>query len=151
MVLKYCQFVIDLLYPKICIFCNKEITEHNSLCGDCFKNLSLISAPYCQKCGAPFAASIYQDFGCRNCAGKVLHFKRAYALYRYEGLRKELISDFKFKNQTHYAGFFSNKLYAMFKEVIADTDFIVPVPLYKPSCKNAASIKPPCLLKNLLG
>jgi threonine dehydrogenase-like Zn-dependent dehydrogenase len=43
------------LLPPHCLTCDAQVERQGSFCATCFSSLNLISAPFCARCGVPFA------------------------------------------------------------------------------------------------
>ena len=46
---------LDVLLPPHCLTCDAQVERQGSFCATCFGGLNLISAPFCARCGVPFA------------------------------------------------------------------------------------------------
>mgnify|MGYP001795676804 FL=1 len=46
---------LNLIVPPLCLSCRKPIAEPRNLCGECWRDLGLISRPICDITGAPLA------------------------------------------------------------------------------------------------
>ena len=46
---------LDILLPPHCLTCDAQVERQGSFCATCFSGLNLISAPFCARCGVPFA------------------------------------------------------------------------------------------------
>ncbi|MEI7669743.1 MAG: double zinc ribbon domain-containing protein, partial [Pseudomonadota bacterium] len=61
---KKASFIIDSLFPAICISCRKIVGRYGSFCSDCWQNIHFITNPFCYKCGVPFGYDIGDNALC---------------------------------------------------------------------------------------
>lgn len=102
--------VIDLIYPRRCGFCNQRIKEDYT-CKKCKKNLEYI----CIKESIKNTSLDYFDFCV--CA------------YSYEGLVREKILAFKFKNKKYLYRSLSERLIEILQQYQKIIDVIICVPI----------------------
>lgn len=125
----------DLLYPRVCAGCGKEITRSDSICPDCFHQLRPFIPPICPRCGAPLHQPLaYGQRQCRYCPSGPHYFDRLRSVFSYKDpIVKNLIHSLKFDYQTRLAIPLSKMMLDGFMHHYArDTiDAIVPVPLHK--------------------
>lgn len=104
--------IINLIYPNICGFCEEFSTK--DLCIKCNLKLNKISN---------INVDIYND----------KYFKKHMYIFKYEGLIKEKLLNYKFNNKSYiyksFVDFFINneKIYSFLKSY----DIIIPVPIHK--------------------
>ena len=94
--------VLDLLPPPHCILCNAVVQAHGQLCGACFAQTSFITAPFCARCGVPFASTSQADQAgaCPACQERPPLFRQARAALRYDDQARRLILPFKHADRT---------------------------------------------------
>jgi len=126
---------VELIYPAVCVSCRKPYPqkENSPLCEDCYDSIKRHSPPFCLRCGRSIRRlQEMENLVCRQCKETPCHFDRAWSLCLYDGLIKNLIHDFKYKQKIHYSGIFKKLL----KEFIAcyrpftNIEIIIPVPLH---------------------
>ncbi|MFM7777911.1 MAG: double zinc ribbon domain-containing protein, partial [Alphaproteobacteria bacterium] len=61
--------LLDVLLPPHCLTCDAQVERQGSFCAACFSGLNLISAPFCARCGVPFA---HEGEAERNTDGALL-------------------------------------------------------------------------------
>ncbi len=133
---RYINEVLDLIYPKICIFCKEKIPSsfENYLCEKCLKGLNKLNPPYCVSCGIPITVQIFGDviIKCPECIASHYYFKRGYAASLYDGLIKECIHNFKYNSHTYLGNTLADIMTEFaFKNIhLNKIDCIVPVPLH---------------------
>ncbi len=91
----YFSALLDLLYPPRCPACARLSGE--LLCHACLPELASISGPICSHCGRP--RSVSSDH-CPDCAVEQLYFSWARSAWVFSGPGREIIYDFKYRNNT---------------------------------------------------
>ncbi|MTI08661.1 ComF family protein [Curvivirga aplysinae] len=123
------------LMPPHCLSCHKEILQPQSICEDCWPQLSFLTQPICHCCGYPFENNIgisNQSY-CAACHAKRPHFHMARAAVTYNDLSRDLLLKFKHGDQQHIAPLFTrwlNMAALHFPEDI-DVDYVIPIPLHR--------------------
>jgi len=80
---------LDLVLPVRCVSCG----EHGSgFCGSCRARLTPISAPLCDRCGAPTAWPVLR---CAECSGRRIAFAGARAAVVYDETVKRFVAGWK--------------------------------------------------------
>ena len=103
-------FVLDFLFPRKCGVCNK--LNDNFVCKDCLKRIN---------------------------GFKIYNFsEEGIWIYRYEGIVRNLIIDYKFKDKSYLCELFANCILSDGEvcKIIKKYDIILPVPLHKKRFKE---------------
>ena len=103
-------FVLDFLFPRKCGVCNK--LNDNFVCKDCLKRINSF---------------------------KIYNFsEEGIWIYRYEGIVRNLIIDYKFKDKSYLCELFANCILSddLVCKIIKKYDIILPVPLHKKRFKE---------------
>ena len=107
-----CNKILEQLYPPICIICGKQ--KKDWLCEKCEKEIKKIQKCKCEKVKNKF-------------------FENYIYVFKYEGIIRNKIIDYKFNEKSYYYKFFSKiilknaKIYGNLKKY----DIIMPVPIHK--------------------
>jgi ComF family protein len=121
----------DLLLPPVCIVCRTRIGAHGLVCGACFSKIDFIAPPLCDRLGVPLP----YDTGSANLSAQAIAnppaYDRARAAARYSATMRDLIQDFKYRDRHEGLPLFGRWLAKAGKELLADADLIIPVPLYR--------------------
>lgn len=114
---------------EICYICKKKPTF---ICDDCVNKLPYLLDSYCNMCLSYLGNNIKNDLYCGECLKKPPLFKRAFAIFWYEGEIKEIMHEMKFKNKFFYVKNLMNiqrdAIDKIFKD-IENIEAIVPIPL----------------------
>ena len=120
---------LDVILPPLCLRCQTRLLTHDALCPECWRRIDFIRPPLCDRLGLPMP---YDTGGTMISAAAAAHpppYSRARAVARYDGVMRELIHDFKFRDTHDARRLFGRWLSQAGPELIADADVIVPVPL----------------------
>lgn len=121
--------VADLLVPPVCIACRTLVADHDTLCPQCWRSIDFIRPPLCDVLGIPLP----YDSGGRMVSAAALAappaYARARAVAHYNDRLRDLVHGLKYADQHHGGRLFAGWLTLAGKELIADADLIVPVPL----------------------
>jgi ComF family protein len=122
--------VLDSVLPPLCLGCNEIVDEPGSLCAVCWPGFSFISAPYCVRCGVPFAEEIGAEAQCGACLRRPPRFRRARAALVYDDKSRQLVLPFKHGDRTDMAGTCGAWMARAGSELLAEAELIAPVPLH---------------------
>jgi len=128
---------VDIIYPKTCVACKDKFTgasADNLICAKCWEKIKRNMPPFCHSCGRHLDKKSLGKNICPGCLRAKLHFDRAFSPCVYEGVIKELIHEFKYKNKDYLGSPLSKLMIQFIKEYrmpMDYLDYIVPVPLHK--------------------
>lgn len=138
------EIILELLYPRKCIFCTstikmnsyRDIKEHKKgeyLCEKCKRKLKdkYIEEPYCLKCGKQLE-NMEQEY-CGDCQTHSHIYDRGLAVFKYHDDVKKSIYRFKYKGIKIYGEFYGEQMAEKYEDIIKNwnPDVIVPVPIHK--------------------
>lgn len=118
------------LFPPRCVSCGCDVEALHSFCTDCFAKLSLIDAPYCARCGDPFAYDLGKDAVCSYCLQTPPPFAKARAAIRYDDASRKLITRLKYADKQELVPPLSAQLWRIGAKLCTNADLIIPVPLH---------------------
>jgi ComF family protein len=121
----------DLLLPPVCIVCRTRVGGHGLLCGDCWARIDFIAPPICVRLGVPLPYDTGEPCLSAAAIADPPVYDRARAVARYSSIMRDLIQSFKYGDRHEGLPLFGRWLAAAGGELLADTDLIVPVPLYR--------------------
>jgi ComF family protein len=120
---------LDLILPPLCLGCQTRLDSHDALCPTCWRGIDFVRPPLCDKLGIPLP---YHTGGLMVSAAAVAHppaFERARAVALCDGLMRDLVHSFKFRDIHNARRLFGRWLVEAGGELLADADVIIPVPL----------------------
>lgn len=123
------NFLLDLLFPKNCVVCNKE---GEWFCQNCYQKIILIKAPTC-----PFCKKLTKkgEF-CRACRSKTSLTGVMIAAY-YESPLKEIIHHYKYKMIKDLSDPLADLLINhLQKFTFPSNPLVLPVPLHQKKLKE---------------
>lgn len=119
----------DIVFPPVCLSCRRGLDRHDAICPVCWARIDFIRPPLCDRLGLPMP---YDTGGKMISALSVAEppsYGRARAVGHYTGVLRELIHDFKFSDAHAARKLLSRLMAEAGRELLADADIIVPVPL----------------------
>ena len=127
----FLQKALDLLLPPRCLGTGEIVDTQGMITPAFWSQLTFIDTPYCQTCGLPFPYATPDGTLCAACIEEEPVFDTARAAVVYCDASRQMILDFKYGDRLHAADTFLPWLSRAGAEMLADTDFIIPVPLHR--------------------
>jgi ComF family protein len=128
------RLALDTLLPPRCLTCEATVESQNQLCGPCWSRIRFVAEPMCACCGLPFAFDAGVQPGsavlCADCIREPPRYRKARAVMVYDDGSREAVLAFKHGDRTDAAPAFGAWLARAGAELLADADFLVPVPLH---------------------
>jgi len=126
--------IADLLLPEVCVACGSADIAADGLCKACnVRLLSLVSLPYCPRCGTTVGPNIpIRQDGCSACQTVLPRFTRVFRLGPYTEPLRGVIRRLKY----HRDDTSVHRIGRMLAETIAAQsqglafDLVVPVPMH---------------------
>lgn len=123
--------LVALVYPPVCVACRAATGEAQALCAHCWGEIGFIERPYCERLGTPFAVDLGPGLLSPAAIADPPVFARARAVCRFEGAARELVHRLKYGDRTELALTLGRMMVQAGRELIAEADLIVPVPLHR--------------------
>ncbi len=121
---------LDFLYPPLCIGCRTQVAEPGSLCAVCWQDIEFLDGPACTCCGLPFELDPGGDTQCAACLADPPSFDHARAVMRYDEDSRGPILALKHADRLDLVPGFARWLDRAGRNLLDETDVIVPVPLH---------------------
>ncbi|NCY12444.1 MAG: ComF family protein [Burkholderiaceae bacterium] len=122
--------LLDMALPPLCLNCDAPVSRNQSLCPDCWKAISFISDPCCQRCGLPFEVPVEAGTLCTDCLTDPPDYTAGRSVFLYDDASKEMILKFKHGDQMHPAIAMGEWLAKAASDFMPQLDVIIPVPLH---------------------
>ncbi len=125
-------FVQYLLFPGICIVCDRPSERRFDLCLPCEQQLPRVSCP-CPSCGLPLYTGSYPARVCGTCLSKPPPFSFVVSALAYHEPASRLISAFKYQARLANGRVLSRLLLARVKDFYAFRplpELLIPMPLH---------------------
>lgn len=124
------RWTLDALMPPQCLACGETTCTPEALCPVCWPTVRFIDAPFCEVCGLPLD---FESEGVQLCAGcSRAHppFARGRAALVYNDGSSRLILAYKNSDRTDAVPVFARWMARAGRDLLADADVLVPVPLH---------------------
>jgi competence protein ComFC len=125
---------LNFIYPPVCQICREERAgrKEGYVGGECWSQVRFVTAPFCQRCGLPYAGSITGPFVCGNCQEIKFHFRFARSAVVANPLILQVIHRYKYNRALCFEPFLADLLIRQAVPSLqnAQWDLIVPVPLH---------------------
>jgi len=127
--------VTDVVLPPLALDAARAgPVQSRGLTSEAWTKLRFIEAPVCDGCGAPaeFDAgeTLHDRARCPACLARKRAFDRARAAVAYDEHSRDLILQLKRADRTDLAGLFALWLSRAARDLIEDSDVVVPTPLH---------------------
>jgi len=123
--------LLDFLYPPLCVICREQVGEPGSLCPDCWGTLDFLDGPGCATCGLPFEVDPGGETFCAACLAHPPAFDKARAVLRYDEASRKPVLALKHADRLDLVPAFGRWLDRAGRELLAEAELIVPVPLHR--------------------
>jgi ComF family protein len=122
---------LDFIYPPACLTCDAGVAAADALCSTCWAAMSFIERPYCERLGTPFAQDLGEGLLSPQAVADPPVYERARAVARYDGPARTLVHRLKYADRTELARPMGAWMANAGKELLAEADLLVPVPLHQ--------------------
>ena len=119
----------DFIVPPVCLACQRPLGSHDAFCADCWRQISFIRQPLCDRLGIPLPFDPGGIAISAAAAARPPEYERARAVARYDGVMSRLIHGFKYSDKHDARRLFARWLSEAGSDLLADADVVVPVPL----------------------
>ena len=121
--------ILDVALPQLCAIC-REPVDGAGLCPTCWSRLSFIAPPYCERLGTPFPFDSGPGMLSMEAIADPPAYHRARAAVRYDDISSKLVHALKYGDRLDLAPTMGRWMASAGRELLADADAIVPVPLH---------------------
>lgn len=122
---------VDMVWPPTCIHCRTAIQDAHGLCPACWRGLSLIEKPYCERLGTPFAVDHGGPMLSPEAIASPPAFDHARAVALYDDTARALVTKLKFSDRSDLALTMGRMMAAAGRDLLEHADMIIPVPLHR--------------------
>jgi ComF family protein len=120
---------LDLALPPLCAAC-REPVRGTGLCPACWSKLSFIGRPYCERLGIPFVYDPGPGILSMEAIADPPAYNRARAAVRFDEVSRALVHALKYGDRLDLAPLMGRWIGLAGRELLADADALVPVPLH---------------------
>jgi ComF family protein len=122
---------VDTVLPPRCLGCGAMVADAGAVCPACWGGIDFIAPPMCDSCGLPFAYETGASAVCGECARQPPLFGRARSVMAYTDTSRRFVLAFKHADRTDAAPAWGAWLARAGRELLADADILIPVPLHR--------------------
>jgi ComF family protein len=119
----------DVVVPPVCLGCQTALAGHDALCPGCWRNIRFIRAPLCDRLGIPLPFDPGGPVISAAAAANPPAYDRARAVAAFDGIVRDLVHAFKYGDRHDARRLFGRWMAEAGRELLADADMLVPVPL----------------------
>ena len=123
------RLALDIALPTLCVSC-REPVNGDGVCAECWSKLSFIAQPFCPRLGIPFVYDPGPELLSMEAIANPPAYQRARAAVRYDDVARTLVHALKYQDRTDLAPAMGRWMARAGKELLADADALVPVPLH---------------------
>src|SRR4051794_38439011 len=123
------RLALDIALPTLCISC-REPVDGEGVCPACWAKLSFIAPPYCPRLGIPFVYDPGPGLLSMEAIAAPPAYTRARAAVRYDDVARTLVHALKYQDRTDLAPPMGRWMARAGRELLAEADMLVPVPLH---------------------
>ncbi|MBI4031490.1 MAG: ComF family protein [Proteobacteria bacterium] len=123
---------VDALLPPRCVVSGEIVGQQGAVAPSVWGKIRFIADPQCAVCGYPFEFSSEGNIQtCAACIRERPPFISARAALVYDDASRDMILKFKHGDQLHAAPVFIPWMERSGREMLAEADLIIPVPLHR--------------------
>jgi ComF family protein len=120
---------LDIALPTLCVACREPVTGEG-VCANCWAKLSFIAPPLCPRLGIPFVYDPGPGLLSMEAISDPPAYGRARAAVRYDDVARTLVHALKYQDRTDLAPAMGRWMARAGRELIEQTDALIPVPLH---------------------
>jgi len=120
---------LDIALPTLCVAC-REPVDGEGVCANCWAKLSFIEPPLCPRLGIPFVYDPGPELLSMEAISDPPAYGRARAAVRYDDVARTLVHALKYQDRTDLAPAMGRWMARAGRELIEQTDALIPVPLH---------------------
>lgn len=124
--------LLRLALPCTCVGCGAITADDGGLCGRCWSELAFITPPFCARTGLPLPADSLGQGPLLSAEARATPpaYDRARAAVEFTDLARKLVHDLKYADRHDVARPMARLMALAGRELVADADLVVPVPLH---------------------
>ena len=122
--------MLDTALPPLCAACRQPVGSGRGLCAACWSKVSFIAPPYCERLGIPFAYDPGPGVLSMEAIADPPSYGRARAAVRFDDVARDLVHALKYGDRLDLATTMGQWMARAGRELIAEADALVPVPLH---------------------
>ena len=132
--INYLKAARDILFPCLCLHCEKKILQ-GYLCRECLEKIVFLYPLRCRYCAKPL---LNTSNVCKQCSGKIYPYQELISATAYKEPIVSLIHLFKYRNYDYLADYLASLMIKCLSKASFNPHnyhFITPVPLHRDKLK----------------
>ncbi len=125
------RLIADFLLPPQCLLCRERVMEPATLCAQCWRGLSFLTEPCCDRRGIPFAYDPGEGIVSAAALANPPVWDRARGAVRFDDRSRRLVHDLKYRDRHEVAALMARLMAVAGQSLLAEATFVVPVPLFR--------------------
>lgn len=125
------QRALDFILPPVCPACEAPLADQRGICMRCWSQLNFIERPYCERLGVPLSFDLGPGALSAGAIAEPPVFDRARAVCLHGDISRVLVHGLKYRDRMELAPVMGEWMARAGRELLAETDLIVPVPLHR--------------------
>ena len=121
---------VNIALPPMCPVCRVHVDVNGGVCADCWSNLSFIEPPVCNRLGTPFAYDPGPGIVSPQALAAPPAWNRVRGAVKFDETSRNLVHALKYRDRHEVAPLMARLICRAGADLLADCDFLVPVPLY---------------------
>jgi ComF family protein len=122
---------VDVITPPLCLACQTPVTTGAALCTGCWQKLHFIDEPVCDVMGTPFAYDEGDGAVSPAALANSPAWDKARAAVVFDEVSQHLVHLLKYQDNHEVALAMARMMAGAGRNVLAETDVVVPVPLHR--------------------
>ena len=124
--------VLDIVLPPHSLMNGLPLkNNHDGSDAQDWQNIKFLDTPCCDVCGFPFEFDQGTGALCGRCTAHRSLYARGRSAITYDEFSKKLVLDFKHGGRTDGLNFFAAQMLRAGRDLLTQSDLIIPVPLHK--------------------
>lgn len=123
--------ILEIFYPNVCVLCGEVLAfgDPRGVCAVCEEAYPYLADELCSFCGKPLI-DLGEDL-CHDCQKKPHDYLEGRSMWLYEGLVKEAIHSYKYKDHKENGHLFAKELIRYYNGIkVWSVDLVIAVPLH---------------------
>ncbi|GAB5377258.1 MAG: ComF family protein [Acuticoccus sp.] len=121
---------INLVAPPLCASCRRPLSDPRTLCAGCWRNLTLVTPPFCDITGIPLTYDAGEDARAAELAWNHPLYDKARAAAIMDKVSRRLVHELKYHDVPSVAQLMARLMAPAIRDLTEEADCLVPVPLH---------------------
>ena len=119
------KFLLDLIWPNRCAYCDKVIKWNEKYCKECYEQMEFTGFDNCKVCGQSPCECVY-----KNGKRAYPRFDSCISVADYKTSSREMVLNLKFHRSVYAAEVMAEFMYEKIKDIDYINPIVIPIPMY---------------------